>query len=540
MYHPSNVQIFPFISTYDQFTTAVGEKDEIKTGTNDLGYKTVSYVVSLPTTFDTPYARECRGIVFNPDGMVVARPLHKFFNLNERDGARPEDFDWSKLMRVMDKRDGCLDGQTVLLTPDGLMTIKDICDTKYRGLVLGFEDGNVIATPVLGHLIQNDDKKVWYELTCENGAILRLTGNHEIFSTTRNKYVRIDELMLDDEVLELGGAFMKITSIKKIANNSLQYDVQTGTANFFANEVLVHNSMIHTVIVADSPFNSLEMTFDVKSKKSFSSDVANSARKLLKDLPKYLAFCQDCAINDLTAIFEYTSPTARIVLPYPTEELTLLHIRDNQTGRYVSHGELTVRASQFGIPIVANNTAAGTDELFTEMLAGDRDPKQIWRAVQKLAETVEGIEGWIFQFETGEMVKVKTKWYIERHRAMTNLRERDLHLECLRETVDDLKAMLVQEGVDITEIEGIETTVGEYLKGMLHSIYAKLEENKHLDRKSFAMKVGPAGEDFEYFGLLMKAYEGKEPDVKGHYERHVLPTVSLRQLNLTQSVAEAE
>jgi hypothetical protein len=172
------------------------------------------------------------------------------------------------------------------------------------------------------------------------------------------------------------------------------------------------------------------------------------------------------------------------------------------------------------------------------MLAGD--PKEVWHAVQKLAETVEGIEGWIFQFENGEMVKVKTKWYIERHHAMTNLRERDLHLECLRETVDDLKAMLVQEGVDISEIESIELKVGEHLKAMLHSIYGKLEENKHLERKDFALKVGPAGEKYEYFGLLMKAYEGKEPDVKGHYERHVLPTVSLRQLNLTQSKAEAE
>lgn len=411
MYHPLNGQIFPTVNSYGSFMSLVGEKDEIKTGVAN-GFQTVSYVVSLPTTFDSPAARECRGIVFNPDGLVVSRPLHKFFNLNERDGARPEDFDWSKLMRVMDKRDG---------------------------------------------------------------------------------------------------------------------------------------SMIHTVNVGlASPFRASttgEWTFDLKSKKSFTSDVAVAAKKWLLTNGKgahFMKFCQEMVDLDYTAIFEYTSPTARIVLPYATEELTLLHIRDNMTGRYMSPGELHAHASGWGIPIVSPNTAEGTDALFDEMLSGERNPKDIWHAVQKLAETIEGIEGWIFQFESGDMVKVKTKWYIERHHAMTNLRERDLHLECLRETVDDLKAMLVQEGVDVTEIEGIEMHVGEYLKGMLHSIYAKLEENKHLDRKSFAMKVGPAGEGYEYFGLLMKAYEGKEPDVKGHYERHVLPTVSLRQLNLTQSKAEVE
>lgn len=207
MSYYSIASAFPYISDHATFKGLLGEKDEIRHMLQPNGYTVVSYIISGESTFDNPYALECRGIVFDTTGRIVARPLTKFFNLNERAGARPEDFDWSKLSRIMDKRDGCLDGKTVLLTPDGPMTIKDICDTKYQGLVLGFEDGNIVATPVLDHLIQNNNQKVWYELTCENGAVLRLTGNHEVFSTTRNKYIRVDELTLDDEVLELSDKY---------------------------------------------------------------------------------------------------------------------------------------------------------------------------------------------------------------------------------------------------------------------------------------------------------------------------------------------
>jgi hypothetical protein len=61
-----------------------------------------------------------------------------------------------------------------------------------------------------------------------------------------------------------------------------------------------------------------------------------------------------------------------------------------------------------------------------------------------------------------------------------------------------------------------------------------------MDFKEAALTFGPKGEDFEYFALLMAKLRGKEPNLKEHYTQHVLPSISLRQLNLTQSVAEAE
>jgi T4 RnlA family RNA ligase len=389
-------QNFPVITSLELFKSQVGEKEEIRYMTSPHGFTTVSYMVSMPTTFDNPHARECRGIVFDVEGKVISRPLTKFFNMNERDGARPHDFNWAKLARCMAKRDG---------------------------------------------------------------------------------------------------------------------------------------SMIHTVKTGPD-------SFDVKSKKSFTSDVANAARALISSSPGHQALCMHAIALDCTAIFEFTSPGARIVLPYLKDELVLLHVRENESGRYYSDNEIRLLGTQFGVSTVDDDVLDSFPELIKAIAEGDA--AKVWAIVQQLAETVENIEGWIFQFDDGEMVKVKTKWYMERHRCMTFLRERDVQLMVLRESLDDIKAMLASDGVDISELEAIEAKVGKVLIDVLHELTAIYEADKNLERKDFALKHGPAGLKYPQFSLLMKLYEGKEPDVKGWYERQILPTVSLRTLVLVNSIGEAE
>lgn len=52
--------------------------------------------------------RECRGIVFGPDGRVVARRLHKFFNVGEKQETFIKNVDFSKSHVIMDKLDGSM------------------------------------------------------------------------------------------------------------------------------------------------------------------------------------------------------------------------------------------------------------------------------------------------------------------------------------------------------------------------------------------------------------------------------------------------
>jgi T4 RnlA family RNA ligase len=317
-------------------------------------------------------------------------------------------------------------------------------------------------------------------------------------------------------------------------------------------------SMIHTVKVCEreSPFwvesadGGQELSFTLKSKKSFESDVAVQARVWMASRPNFLSFCQQLVSLDATAIFEWTSPTARIVLPYAEEGLTLLHVRDNATGSYSSPTHLHELAKRFNIPIVSSSSVKPEQQgEFEHRIAmmlsagadGKIDPAAVLKHVLALQETITDVEGWIFQFDDGQMVKVKTKWYMERHRAMTFLRERDIVGAVLNESLDDLKAMLAGEGVDISEINLIEERTMQEIRKLEASIDAVYSVAKTMaNKKEAALKFGPAGEKFALFGLLMNKMDGKEPDVKAWYEKNVLPTISLRQLNLLQSVAEAE
>jgi RNA ligase len=69
-------------------------------------YSVINYVFSVDGTFDTAIARECRGLKFAPDGALIARPFHKFFNLGEK--RTPKDEPWDAGHVVLDKLDGSM------------------------------------------------------------------------------------------------------------------------------------------------------------------------------------------------------------------------------------------------------------------------------------------------------------------------------------------------------------------------------------------------------------------------------------------------
>jgi hypothetical protein len=120
---------------------------------------------------------------------------------------------------------------------------------------------------------------------------------------------------------------------------------------------------------------------------------------------------------------------------------------------------------------------------------------------------------------------------------MTFLRERDIAQLVLDEGLDDLKAMLVGEGVNIDEILQIEGRVLHVLREMALEVDLAYNTDRHLERKDFAIKHNGT----PYFGLLMAKYQGREPSFKEFFERNILrEQFSLRQLVLVPSVAEGD
>jgi RNA ligase len=72
-------------------------------------YTYIDYILNTPDMFNNPYQKECRGILFYKNGDIMARRLHKFFNLNERpestiDKINLQGGEW----KILEKLDGSL------------------------------------------------------------------------------------------------------------------------------------------------------------------------------------------------------------------------------------------------------------------------------------------------------------------------------------------------------------------------------------------------------------------------------------------------
>lgn len=114
-----------------------------------------------------------------------------------------------------EKLDGCLDGDTLIETEEGVKTIKEICETKYLGKVktFDFKNNKISFEKIISHSIKKNNDliktretsnlkpKKWFKITLENDEILILTENHEIWIPKLGCWRRTDSLIGDEEFL---------------------------------------------------------------------------------------------------------------------------------------------------------------------------------------------------------------------------------------------------------------------------------------------------------------------------------------------------
>lgn len=99
---------FPLINNLSDLQPTLARLPELRLMPALEGFQVACYMIAGPETFDSAFARECRGITFAADGTVAGRPLHKFFNVNEREETQVNDLPWDRVARIMDKRDGSM------------------------------------------------------------------------------------------------------------------------------------------------------------------------------------------------------------------------------------------------------------------------------------------------------------------------------------------------------------------------------------------------------------------------------------------------
>lgn len=247
----------------------------------------------------------------------------------------------------------------------------------------------------------------------------------------------------------------------------------------------------------------------LKTKRSFYSDVAKLAQAC------WTRVLNDFSITLLSAgwtpIFEFTHRDAEIVINYGDQpSFTLLAARSMQTGSYLNFYELSAIAQQFNVSVI-----------------GQLNPPPTLQRLKEMAKAEIGIEGWVLLMSDGTRVKLKTNWYRALHRVKTDLRERDVAALIADERIDDVKSVVVENGLDLEPIEVLERRVAEEVGAIEREVEHLLTMAKALpDRKSVALTF----KNHPLFGLLMVALDGREPSVIDFWKRRYLSSYSLRAI----------
>jgi RNA ligase len=101
--------MFKHITHISDVQPHVAHKEEIRFYKQPNGITMSLYLFMDSKTFDSPEARECRGAAFDEEGNLVSRPLHKFFNMGEKDYLTPEKLkERTDVAAVFDKLDGSM------------------------------------------------------------------------------------------------------------------------------------------------------------------------------------------------------------------------------------------------------------------------------------------------------------------------------------------------------------------------------------------------------------------------------------------------
>lgn len=114
------------IEYIDDVLPHIGDKEEFRVVHKD-DYSYIDYNYVAPDTFDHPAALECRGIKFHPDGRLMARPLHKFFNVGEK--VDSDVLPWYLPHTIHEKLDGSMVHPAIVGSELRLMTRAGVTDT---------------------------------------------------------------------------------------------------------------------------------------------------------------------------------------------------------------------------------------------------------------------------------------------------------------------------------------------------------------------------------------------------------------------------
>lgn len=278
--------------------------------------------------------------------------------------------------------------------------------------------------------------------------------------------------------------------------------------NLYENEFTMNLDLTQVDEVFIKADGSLMSTFihnnqlKLKSKTSLSSNHAISAMKWLKTQPMFEQRLFDLTSQGWTVNLEWCTndPYQRIVLDYSQPHLIVLNARHIIDGSYMKYDILRF---YFGSPFVI-----GKENVYDPISFIDQIP------------SMTNIEGFVVSLKDGTKFKIKTTWYLERHRSRDSINNpRALFEAIINEVVDDLRAMFYKDVVAIKRIDEMQEKVDQIFNHTVSTVEKYYETNKHLTRKEYAI-LGQQLLDNNMFSLAMDKYIGRNANYKEWMKKH--------------------
>lgn len=236
----------------------------------------------------------------------------------------------------------------------------------------------------------------------------------------------------------------------------------------------------------------------LKSKGSLSSEQALASEKwlYLNDQAQFLKTVEKLVREKYTVNMEYCAPDNRIVIGYEFPHLKVLNVRSQVDGSYMSRCEVEQYFDK--------------QYLIERVDMGNLDKVAF---VQSIPAMQDNIEGYIIRI--GDLwCKIKTDKYVSLHHTKDSVNNpRRLFEAVLDEGVDDLRSMFFEDKLMIKLIDEMTEKVDKIYNHMVSAVEKFYTDNKHLDRKDYAIKGQQELEPL-YFSLVMNLYVGRKNDYK--------------------------
>lgn len=208
--------------------------------------------------------------------------------------------------------------------------------------------------------------------------------------------------------------------------------------------------------------------------KMVAQEFHETVSEFVADKPEYEEFVRLCITNGVSPIFEWCSRKNRIVIDYPEDQLILTGMREMVNGGYFVHSAmkaLAYKSETASIPVVRAFSPIDNLNQFIDYVRG-----------------IEDIEGFVIRFNDGQMLKAKSHWYLQIHKAKEAiLQDRNIVELILEEHLDDIKAHLPAE--DRGRLTSFESKFNMAISNVAYSIFVEIVDisEKNIDRKTFAL-----------------------------------------------------